>query len=336
MIARRPPPLLFALALASPAAAAPPLDRHRRAEARHVHDTRWQRLGLYEARYITPWDTLHDPRPARAARHLDGGRARVGHARAARLRALAALGASCARTLPPTGASRASSAGCARAIPTCATGSSGTRRTIRSAADREPAPPRRAVLRDHGPQLPRLPDRRRRRARHQQHDELGPALRALRHRAPAHLGPAQLRRHEPAQDDRHPDAAADHRHGPGLVHGGRRPRRAARVRRRDGEARVPLLPAPRGARDAPRLRARVPEPAHPARLPLPLAGAADGHELGLGVPRPARPECARPTGRCAASSPAAGTAAAVRTRREERLAGLGDDVVARAAPTRRG
>ena len=62
MIARALLALLFALALASPAAAAPPLIGIGEQKPGMFTDPRWQRLGLQEARYVTPWDTLHDPR----------------------------------------------------------------------------------------------------------------------------------------------------------------------------------------------------------------------------------------------------------------------------------
>ena len=70
-------------------------------------------------------------------------------------------------------------------------------------------------------------------------------------------------------------------------------------------ARVPLLAAPRGAGDDARAAARLPQPPDPARLPLPLAGAVPGDELGLRVPRAARRGAARRTGRCGARSRAA-------------------------------
>jgi hypothetical protein len=54
--------LLAALALASPAAAAPPLIGIGEQKPSMFEDPRWLGLGLYEARYITPWDVLHDER----------------------------------------------------------------------------------------------------------------------------------------------------------------------------------------------------------------------------------------------------------------------------------
>ena len=62
MIARALLSLLFALALAAPAAAAPPLIGIGEQKPGMFTDSRWQRLDLHEARYVTPWDTLHDPR----------------------------------------------------------------------------------------------------------------------------------------------------------------------------------------------------------------------------------------------------------------------------------
>jgi hypothetical protein len=53
---------LAALALASPAAAAPPLIGIGEQKPGMFEDPRWLHLGLYEARYITPWDVLHDER----------------------------------------------------------------------------------------------------------------------------------------------------------------------------------------------------------------------------------------------------------------------------------
>ncbi len=62
MIARALLSLLFALVLASPAAAAPPLIGIGEQKPGMFTDKRWERLGLSEARFVTPWDTLHDPR----------------------------------------------------------------------------------------------------------------------------------------------------------------------------------------------------------------------------------------------------------------------------------
>jgi hypothetical protein len=53
--------LALALALASPAAADPPLIGIGEQKPGMFDDQRWLRLGLYEARYITPWDVLHHP-----------------------------------------------------------------------------------------------------------------------------------------------------------------------------------------------------------------------------------------------------------------------------------
>jgi hypothetical protein len=55
--------VLAALALASPAAAAgPPLIGIGEQKPGMFEDPRWLHLGLYEARYVTPWDVLHDER----------------------------------------------------------------------------------------------------------------------------------------------------------------------------------------------------------------------------------------------------------------------------------
>jgi hypothetical protein len=64
MIARALLLFLFALALSSPAAAfaAPPLIGIGEQKPGMFTDPRWERLGLHEARFITPWDTLHDER----------------------------------------------------------------------------------------------------------------------------------------------------------------------------------------------------------------------------------------------------------------------------------
>jgi hypothetical protein len=62
MIARALLSLLFALALVSPAAAAPPLIGIGEQKPGMFTDPLWQRLDLHDARYVTPWDTLHDPR----------------------------------------------------------------------------------------------------------------------------------------------------------------------------------------------------------------------------------------------------------------------------------
>jgi hypothetical protein len=53
--------LLAALALAAPAAAAPLIGIGEQKPGM-FEDPRWVRLGLYEARYVTPWDVLHDER----------------------------------------------------------------------------------------------------------------------------------------------------------------------------------------------------------------------------------------------------------------------------------
>jgi hypothetical protein len=54
--------LAAALAVASPAAAAAPLIGIGEQKPAMFEDPRWLQLGLYEARYITPWDVLHDDR----------------------------------------------------------------------------------------------------------------------------------------------------------------------------------------------------------------------------------------------------------------------------------
>jgi hypothetical protein len=55
--------LLFAIALAfPPAASAAPLIGIGEQKPGMFEDARWQRLGLHEARYITPWDVLRDER----------------------------------------------------------------------------------------------------------------------------------------------------------------------------------------------------------------------------------------------------------------------------------
>jgi hypothetical protein len=55
--------LLFALVLAFPqAASAAPLIGIGEQKPGMFDDARWQRLGLQEARYIAPWDVLHDER----------------------------------------------------------------------------------------------------------------------------------------------------------------------------------------------------------------------------------------------------------------------------------
>jgi hypothetical protein len=62
MIARALLTLALALALASPAAASPPLIGIGEQKPGMFEDPRWVRLGLQDARYITPWDVLHDKR----------------------------------------------------------------------------------------------------------------------------------------------------------------------------------------------------------------------------------------------------------------------------------
>jgi hypothetical protein len=64
MIARALLALLIALALASPAsaAAAPPLIGIGEQKPGMFSDSRWAQLRLHEARFVTPWDTLHDER----------------------------------------------------------------------------------------------------------------------------------------------------------------------------------------------------------------------------------------------------------------------------------
>ena len=60
MIARALLTLSLLLALASPAAAAPPLIGIGEQKPEMFGDAHWLRLGLHEARYIAPWDVLHD------------------------------------------------------------------------------------------------------------------------------------------------------------------------------------------------------------------------------------------------------------------------------------
>ena len=127
-------------------------------------------------------------------------------------------------------------------------------------AHRQPAAARRAVLRRGGVELPRLPDRRRRRARRERHDRVGAALPAPRVHRPRIWG-----LHNYVDANRFTSAGtrallrSDAREG--VVHRDGRPGDAARVRGDDGDARVPLLAAPRGAGD----RARPPARAASAR-----------------------------------------------------------------------
>ena len=53
--------LLLVLGLPSAASAAPSIGIGEQKPGM-FEDARWQRLGLRQARYVTPWDTLHDPR----------------------------------------------------------------------------------------------------------------------------------------------------------------------------------------------------------------------------------------------------------------------------------
>jgi polysaccharide biosynthesis protein PslG len=63
MIARALLTLSLALALASPAAASsPPLIGIGEQKPEMFGDSRWLRLGMHDARYIAPWDVLHDER----------------------------------------------------------------------------------------------------------------------------------------------------------------------------------------------------------------------------------------------------------------------------------
>ena len=74
----------------------------------------------------------------------------------------------------------------------------------------------------------------------------------------------------------------------GLVHRDRRMDRAAQVRRWRDRAGVPVYAAQGSARDAARSAPDMPEPSHPARVPLQLAGAEARDDLGLRSHRPLR------------------------------------------------
>jgi hypothetical protein len=91
--------LLAALVIASPATAAAPLVGIGEQKPGMFDDPRWQRLGLDEARYLTPWDVLHDERQLErldtwmAAARASGTRVLLGFDRSSRSRRLR-------RTLP--------------------------------------------------------------------------------------------------------------------------------------------------------------------------------------------------------------------------------------------
>jgi hypothetical protein len=86
--------LLAALALASPAAAAPPLIGIGEQKPGMFEDPRFVALGLREARYITPWDVLHDKRQLErldewmTAARASGARVLLGFDRSLRSRRL--------------------------------------------------------------------------------------------------------------------------------------------------------------------------------------------------------------------------------------------------------
>ena len=236
-------------------------------------DPRWQRLGLRDARYIAPWDALRDQRQReKLDTWMEAARARR-QPRAARLRALAAL-RRLARTLPADGQFA---------------------REFRRFRARYPDVRDWIVWNEANHPFSLTANRPRRAARYfgivarncrgcrvvaaDVLDVSGMTawvrrFQRARPDASADLGDPQLRRHEPAASSPARGRCSRSRRGQvwftetgGLV-----------VRREyaghDGHARVPLLAAPRGAGDAPRAAARLPEPADPARLPVPLAGAA--------------------------------------------------------------
>ena len=131
MIARTLLLLCLALALPAQAAARPPAIGIGEQKPGMFDDARFQRLGLSEVRYIAPWDVIRDADQRdklddwMAAARASGSRVVLGFQHSLRSRRRA-------RTLPTPLRSSAPSSGSARAIPTCATGSCGTRPTTRS------------------------------------------------------------------------------------------------------------------------------------------------------------------------------------------------------------
>ena len=131
MIARTLCLLCLLLALPAQAAARPPAIGIGEQKAGMFDDPQWQRLGLREVRYVAPWDVLRDADQRErldawmAAARASGSRVLLGFQHSLRSERLA-------RRLPGPGSSSARSAASARATPTCATGSPGTRPTTRS------------------------------------------------------------------------------------------------------------------------------------------------------------------------------------------------------------
>ena len=115
----------------------------------------------------------------------------------------------------------------------------------------------------------------------------------LRHAtgAAADLGAAQLRRRQEPPEHRHARPAGGHARQD-LVHRDRRMDPPAQVRGRRDRAGVPVLAARGGGRDAARAAPGMPEPAHPTRVSLQLAGAEERaavqDDVGLGPDRPIR------------------------------------------------
>ena len=184
-------------------------DRHRRAEARLLHQRALHRAGGARRARHRRLGRAQLPLAARRARRLHGRRRGGRRPRAARLRALARQGAHAhaadpqalpARVPPLQGALSAGPR-----LPDLERG-----QPVRP-ADLPAARARGAVLRRDRLGLPRLPHRRRRRARHVGARAVAAAVRAGRAPQAADLGPAQLHRRQPLLHARDARAAADRR-----------------------------------------------------------------------------------------------------------------------------
>ena len=132
--------------------------------------------------------------------------------------------------------------------------------------------------------VPDVPDPRRRGPRHAQHDLVGEGLPPRGEGRAALLGPAQLHRRQPAAHDRHAPAAEDGAR-PGVVHRDGRDRLAHEPPQGD----LPRVRRARGDGDAlPLRRARPAQPAHHARLRLPVELLRGAQDVGLRADRPQR------------------------------------------------
>ena len=248
-------------------------------------------LELRHARYIAPWDALHDREPARASStrgwpgsSATGMRPLIGFGHSLRSRRWA-------RHAARPGAVRPRVPRLPRALSRRPRLDRVERGQPPRLAHRRQRPRRAAAFFDAmARECPTLQHRRRRRARH----AAGWPPGSLAFRRHARHRPRIWGLHNYVDANRHTapghaDAAALHGPRPGLVHRDRRDRAAARVQGQEGrDARSATGGSTQVRATRHAHAARLPEPARPARLPLPLAGAVPRHELGLGLRRPAR------------------------------------------------